>query len=1324
MTSSFTTVLPKHLHLVGIGGDGMQSLAHALLDKGHSITGSDMSDTPPLESLRRKGAQISVGADSNAIKCAEALVISNAISTNHPELVEARLRDIPIYLRAQALSFLGDEKEAIYIAGTHGKSTTTAMLVQILHQHQQNCSYVMGGTARSQNLPKGKWVGDTLFVAEACEAFANLEFLNPTYALVTNIDDDHLEHYGNQEKLDHSFVRFLNKSLRSAIACGDDEGIARIITKLKHKPLTYGFGAKNDFLITNYFPTSNGSCFRLHFQNQILNLVLQIPGQHNALNAAGAAALALSLKVPSELIIQSLSQFLGIEQRWQDYGLINGVRIIDDFAHHPSALAALVKTARDQAGPAARLVLAYQPQLYSRTKRLQKRILEQLSHCDQVLLLEIDPQGESSTDNGATISSQDLVSQLRRRNVPASYFATHDHFLSSASQYFKPDDYVVVAGGANMRNVAHQLKQQLDAAPTQSTTNFIPPRKISFWKPFNLWRWELKKLQEILLHRTPSPLILFERFAQYDGKRIALDNQGDTLTYAQLNLAAASLAAHLKSVGIQAGQAVGVRLYSGNELILTILALAKLRAIYLPIDTHLPVKRVQMILDQAQASHLICNDHTRLPSNVISATQWVISSNDFLNKSPESLRQPLFSNKTYAHLYSSAHLSNELAYICFTSGSTGIPKGVPIAWEGLNAVINALAARLEFSDCTRTLINTAIGFDVSIGEIWLGLGGGAQLVLTNSRETLTGNKLARLIQSANITHLTITPALLLAVPQLNFDRLQTILCAGEACPQNLVNRWAGDYAFFNAYGPTEASIYATIARCTPHHPVTIGKAFKHVQAFILTSEKTPTPIHQIGELYLGGIGISPGYIAENKRATEAFITYQDPESGQVQRVYRTGDLASKNDEGDIFYHGREDRQIKLNGVRIELGEIEYWLNSLNEVKSSAAILNQTSSNQEVLGFIVTQAEYSFNESALIGQLSHLLPPSFVPKRLLPLDDLPLNLSGKIDYVLLKKYAQQANVTRPFFAPPRSETEERLVNIWKEILQCDEIGVYDDFYSLGGDSLKGLGLIDEIEQKFAITVPPGFMGTLTHITNQALQVETLLGAHLTNTAEGFYATRIYSQQKHLTAKWQGDRKDARSLLVSLGSSSAPFDVIACVQYEEELINLHQVMGSQYRILGLRSGHLVMTYSPENVEALCNHYLSEIMPYLSGKPFTLIGVCQGGTLALNLAKKLTAINNKPKLLTLIEQARLPLYDQALAFFYSSESYLNPHIRFNQDLSRYQEIYGDRFTLDIIDGEHGSILRGEPAIQFAYQLKTRLSHLPICHEDGANTALCQNG
>lgn len=606
-------------------------------------------------------------------------------------------------------------------------------------------------------------------------------------------------------------------------------------------------------------------------------------------------------------------------------------------------------------------------------------------------------------------------------------------------------------------------------------------------------------------------------------------------------------------------------------------------------------------------------------------------------------------------------------------------------------------------------LNTAIGFDVSVGELWLALAHGACLNVTGSDRPLVGTRLSGFLEKSGTTHLAATPSVLRTLPDEALPALRCIIAAGEACPPDLVRRWAPSREFINAYGPTEATVYATAARCTADGPVTIGTSLGHVATYVIDESNRGVRTGEVGELCLGGEGVAVGYLRGSPEDDERFhpLTVTDM---SVDRVYRTGDLVRVEANGSLTFVGRRDRQVKLLGYRVELDEVESALCSAASVRDAAVCVHETAGRREMIAFVAPQTPGHFDADALRRMIAAWLPPPMVPHTFIEVPAIPMNASGKKDRQTLLEALTTTTVQRPFFAPGRTDLEMRLARIWSEVLTPGhDVGVYDDYRSLGGDSLKSLLLITAIEEALNITIPPGFFERFTTIVDVAVLLEDLIWqpADLDAThTDPFHATRIYQQQRHLTAGWTGTRVSDHGLIRTLGEATADVDLFVCVQYEHESTALHRHLAPDVRVHSMRSGHLLMAYTEANVEQLTSQYFSEVQTIAPRSRIILAGVCQGGTIAFALARKLVSVGRPVDLLVLFEQSRLPDYDGRLAFIYSQASFLSPTKRFDDGEAQLARAYGGRYSLDLIDGNHGDLFVEPQIVEVAARLRERIA------------------
>ncbi len=396
----------KHIHFVGIGGAGMSGIAEILHNLGYTVSGSDQSDSATSRRLASLGITVHVGHEAAHIEGAEAVVTSTAVKGDNPEVIAARARRIPVVPRAVMLAELMRLRKGIAIAGTHGKTTTTSLVTSILAEAGVDPTFVIGGKLNSAGansaLGKGEYI-----VVEADESDASFLNLLPIMSVVTNIDADHMDTYGHDfAKLKQAFVDFLHRMpfYGSAILCADDPGVRSIIPLISRPVISYGFGEDAQVRAVNVEALAGGQMrFVVQRRNGTvmpdITVTLNLPGVHNVLNALAAIAVATEIELPDEPIIQALGAFTGVGRRFQRYGdfkTADGgqVTLIDDYGHHPVEMAAVISAARG-AFPGQRLVLAFQPHRYTRTRDCFEDFVKVLGTADAVLLTEVYAAGEA-----------------------------------------------------------------------------------------------------------------------------------------------------------------------------------------------------------------------------------------------------------------------------------------------------------------------------------------------------------------------------------------------------------------------------------------------------------------------------------------------------------------------------------------------------------------------------------------------------------------------------------------------------------------------------------------------------------------------------------------------------------------------------------------------------------------------------------------------------------------------------------------------------------------------------------------------------------------
>jgi UDP-N-acetylmuramate--alanine ligase len=456
----------KQVHFVGIGGSGMSGIAEVLLNLGFRVSGSDLADNNTTRRLESLGAAVHQGHAAEHLGDADVVVISTAVSEDNPEVLAARTHSIPVVPRALMLAELMRFRQGIAVAGTHGKTTTTSLIASILAEAGLDPTFVIGGKLESASTNARLGSGEYI-VAEADESDASFLHLSPILAVVTNIDADHMDTYGHDfEKLKGAFVEFLQclPFWGMAVVCIDDANIRDILPRITKPVMTYGFSDEARIRATNVVADDG----RMHFTVQRINgvtttfdVTLNLPGRHYVLNALAAIAIASELSVPDAAIIKALGEFKGVGRRFERYGEVparTGGRftLIDDYGHHPVEMQAVIDAARG-AFPERRLVLAFQPHRYTRTRDCFEDFVKVLSGADAVLLTEVYPAGEApiiAADGRALVRAVRVAGK-----VEPLFFETTAELPEAILEIAKADDVVIVMGAGNIGQVAAKTRE-------------------------------------------------------------------------------------------------------------------------------------------------------------------------------------------------------------------------------------------------------------------------------------------------------------------------------------------------------------------------------------------------------------------------------------------------------------------------------------------------------------------------------------------------------------------------------------------------------------------------------------------------------------------------------------------------------------------------------------------------------------------------------------------------------------------------------------------------------------------------------------------------
>ncbi|WP_267374336.1 UDP-N-acetylmuramate--L-alanine ligase [Snodgrassella sp. B3882] len=454
----------RHIHFVGIGGTGMCGIAEVLHNEGYCISGSDLADNAATEHLRSIGVSIFTGHQAENIAGADVVVTSTAVRKNNPEVVAAAAHKIPVIPRAMMLAEIMRFGRGIAIGGTHGKTTTTSLTASVLAAAGLDPTFVIGGrlTAAGSNAKLGK--GEYI-VAEADESDASFLYLTPLFTVVTNIDTDHMDTYDHDiEKLHQAFIDFVHRMpfYGKAFLCIDSEHVRQILPNIQKPFVTYGLDDSADLYATNI--TTNGAtmCFDVHTRKKGIkpfSVTVNMPGRHNVLNALAVIGVALEIDVPVWAIQQGLESFAGVGRRFQNYGDIalpqgGTALIIDDYGHHPVEMTATIEAARG-AYPEKRLVVAFQPHRYTRTRDLFEDFVQVLTKADSVVLTDVYTAGE---DPIVAADSKALMRAIRvLGKVEPIYVANVDELAGTLLNILQDGDVLLNMGAGSINKVPSML---------------------------------------------------------------------------------------------------------------------------------------------------------------------------------------------------------------------------------------------------------------------------------------------------------------------------------------------------------------------------------------------------------------------------------------------------------------------------------------------------------------------------------------------------------------------------------------------------------------------------------------------------------------------------------------------------------------------------------------------------------------------------------------------------------------------------------------------------------------------------------------------------
>ncbi|GHO70185.1 hypothetical protein KSC_090770 [Ktedonobacter sp. SOSP1-52] len=552
---------------------------------------------------------------------------------------------------------------------------------------------------------------------------------------------------------------------------------------------------------------------------------------------------------------------------------------------------------------------------------------------------------------------------------------------------------------------------------------------------------------------------IFEEHARRTPTAIAIKTPTTSLTYQQVDDRSNQLARALVRLGIGVGARVGLCMGRVPEAIIGLLGILKAGGVYVPLDPQYPRERLAFMFEDAQISLLLTQKSVQeyLPQQLLPTLYLEPRWFQDCNESSTPLSMDL--------------TPEQLAYIIYTSGSTGLPKGVAVSHQGLQNLVEVQRQNFDLRPEDHILQFSSLSFDASIWEMCMSLGTGATLCLEDEQRVLAGATLRDALERLAITVATLPPSILASMPQEagGLSQLRSIIVAGEDCPAELVAQWSGGRRFFNAYGPTEATVCASMELCTDGaHKPSIGRPIANMQLYLLDSALQPVPIGVPGELYIGGVGLAYGYVNRPALTAERFIPHPF-HGGRGARLYKTGDRGRYCVDGTIEFLGRVDNQVKIRGHRIEPGEIEAVLLRHSLVRECVVVVQERQSeDQRLVAYVVLQKGSQFSSDDLRGYVRQHLPEYMVPEIVMPLASLPLTPNGKVDRKRLPEavIAREQEATRLL---PSNASEQYIADIWQHYLQLEKIGRHENFFDLGGHSLLVVQVLQKLQEHFQRTI---------------------------------------------------------------------------------------------------------------------------------------------------------------------------------------------------------------------------------------------------------------
>ena len=680
---------------------------------------------------------------------------------------------------------------------------------------------------------------------------------------------------------------------------------------------------------------------------------------------------------------------------------------------------------------------------------------------------------------------------------------------------------------------------------------------------------------------------LFEEQAARTPDAIAVVFDDQVVSYRELNETANRLAHYLRDAhSVTPGDVLALMSERSEKTVIGILGILKSGATYLPLDTKHPEERRSQMLAEAEVKVLLTDSEWMF---YVGSFQGDLLALDLqLSDLPTRIENPEPVNK-----------ADDIAYIIYTSGSSGAPKGVLITHQSISDRMQHFVDCFQLSEEDNSLQLASLGFDVSMYEIFMAFAAGARVTVVGASAKDNIPMLLALLERHQVSIATLPPAYLRLLDKRPLPALEKIITTGEAAPFEETLFYAKTNEVYNGYGPTETCIGASVYKVDPEdhryyrklRSIPIGRPFANTTVYILDKNQQPVPVGFPGELYVGGVGLSAGYLKNPDLTREKFVANPLPVDNDGI-LYRTGDIARWNNQGVLEYIGRIDEQVQIRGIRVEPGEIENILLELEYIKEAIVVAHQ-GDTVALAAYIVS--EHKLNVSDIRAYLKTQLPAYMIPEYFISLDTLPLTSNGKVDREALPEPQQAAMNDKVAHVAPRNDTERNLADLWKEVLDTPRISVHENFFELGGHSLKGIQVLSLAEQRFGMTIP--VRDFYNHPTIAEL-------SQLVATEEAHDELLIHFER-------EGNVERNLFLIPPVAGSAICFRNLA-----DRLRPHFNCYGIQYR--GFEQGERF----DESIEDMAESFAEAIRDVQQEGTVHLLGYSMGGIVAFEVAKRLEA------------------------------------------------------------------------------------------------------